>query len=262
MLVPRKSYLSREKTLSFLRESKETGEVKKSLYVPPGLSEQQMAVLLDKTGIENTPEMARMAASSKTGAAIFIIQSGVQLLIPPFDITGQCVYPGLVIEPLVSLLSHDYRIALILVRLGSFAIGLSQGEKLIASKVGTGNIHSRHRQGGSSAARFRRHREKQIEGFLIRVCDHVEGILRPEAKSVDYVVYGGARTTILLLQKRCPFLEQFSNHTLPPLLDIAEPRQVVLESAVNRIWSSTLVEWQDDAVLPSVFQSGVEHAEG
>ena len=66
--------------------------------------------------------------------------------------------------------------------------------------------------------------------------------------TVDYIVYGGAQTTILLLQKRCPFLRQFDDRTLPALLDIAEPRQPVLEGAVGRIWSSRVIEWHDDTV--------------
>jgi len=32
---------------------------------------------------------------------------------------------------------------------------------------------------------------------------------------------------------------------LPPLLDIPDPRQAVLEEAVGRVWSSTVVEWEE-----------------
>ena len=95
-----------------------------------------------------------------------------------------------------------------LVRLGSYAIGVCRGDKLVSSKVGTGLVHGRHRQGGSSAHRFERHRDKQIESFLIRVCGHVREQLEPYVKSMDYIVYGGARTTILMAQKYCPWLEK------------------------------------------------------
>ena len=131
-------------------------------------------------------------------------------------------------------------------RLGAYAIGICDGENLVSSKVGTGLVHGRHRQGGSSAHRFERHRDKQIEYFLTRVCQHAREQLEPQAKALDYVVYGGAWTTILLLQKQCPFLGQFDEPTLPPLLDIPEPRQAVLETAVNRVWSSTVIEWRED----------------
>jgi peptide subunit release factor 1 (eRF1) len=144
-----------------------------------------------------------------------------------------------------SRLEHDLMIALVLVRLGSYAIGVSRGEKLLTSKVGTGLVHGRHRQGGSSAHRFERHRDKQIETFLNRVCQHAREQLEPYVKSLDYIVYGGARETILLLQKYCPLLMKLETPVLPPLLDIPDPRQAVLETAIGRVWSSTVVEWEE-----------------
>jgi hypothetical protein len=152
---------------------------------------------------------------------------------------------GYAVEPLRSLLRHDFRVALILVRLGAYAIGLCQGESLVSSKVGTGLIHGRHKKGGSSQQRFQRHREKQIESFLNRVCSHSREQLEAPARTLDYLVYGGARTTISSLRKRCSFLGQFDGRTLPPLLDIPEPRKVVLETAIGRVWASILIEWHD-----------------
>jgi hypothetical protein len=153
---------------------------------------------------------------------------------------------GYSVGPLRSLLRHDFSVALILVRLGAYAVGLCRGESLIASKVGTGLVHGRHKKGGSSQQRFQRHREKEIESFLNRVCCHIKEKLEPQAQTLDYLVYGGARTTILSLQKRCAFLQQFDNRTLAPLLDIPNPRQAVLQTAVGRVWSSKLIEWYDD----------------
>ena len=66
---------------------------------------------------------------------------------------------------------------------------------------------------------------------------------------LDFVVYGGAQTTILLLRKQCPFLARLEGAILPPLLDIPEPRQAVLEKAARRVWSSSVIEWRDDEVL-------------
>jgi hypothetical protein len=70
--------------------------------------------------------------------------------------------------------------------------------------------------------------------------------LEPYVKLIDYIVYGGARTTILMLQKYCPLLEKLDKPTLPPLLDLPEPRKIVLETAVSRIWSSTIYSWTED----------------
>ena len=142
-----------------------------------------------------------------------------------------------------SLLSRDFAVAIVLVRLGAYSIGICHGTELIDSKTGTGLVHARHKKGGSSQARFARHREKQIEQFLIRVCGHVREHVEPHARSLDYLVYGGARTTVLLLRKRCRFLNQFDDRILRMLLDIPEPRQPVLEKAIGAIWSTDIIEW-------------------
>ena len=81
------------------------------------------------------------------------------------------------------------------------------------------------------------------------MCEHIREHLGPHAQALDYVVYGGARTTILLLRKQCPFLGQLDRHILPPLLDIPEPRQAVLEKAVGRVWSSSIIEWHNNEIL-------------
>jgi peptide subunit release factor 1 (eRF1) len=145
-----------------------------------------------------------------------------------------------------SLLGHDSRIAVVLVRLGAFSIGICLGTKIIDSKTGTGLVHSRHKKGGSSQARFARHREKQIEEFLGRVCSHARERIEPHARSLDYLVYGGARTTILTLRKQCRFLGQFDDRILRMILDIPEPNRTVLEKAVDTIWSTDVIEWCQD----------------
>ncbi|MFC1910924.1 Vms1/Ankzf1 family peptidyl-tRNA hydrolase, partial [Chloroflexota bacterium] len=155
---------------------------------------------------------------------------------------------GIDSTPLISLLQQDFKLALVLVRLGAYAVGISQGEKLVACKVGTGLVHGRHRQGGSSAARFQRRRKNQADHFLDRVCEHAQEKLQPYVKDIDYLIYGGAHTTILSLQKVCSFLRRFEGRTLPSLLDIQKPNQAELESAVRLAWLCKITEWREDTV--------------
>jgi hypothetical protein len=237
--------------LAFLTELEATSGPAESLYIPSGLPLSEVGNLLEKALDPPAipPELAELAAASKTGAVIFGSPSQTRLVIPPFPIMEEYCARGYVVEPLSSLLKRNFRVALFLIRLGAYAIGLSEGEKLVTSKVGTGLIHGRHKKGGSSQQRFRRHREKQIEYFLTRVCGHIQEHIKPHALTLDFVVYGGAQTTILLLQKQCPFLARLEGAILPPLLDIPEPRQAVLEKAVRRVWASSVIEWRDDEVL-------------
>lgn len=221
-----------------------------SIYLPPGLSLPEIEDLLGKaTAAQSLPgEMAQMVANSRNGAALFWGSMRKCLVLPPFPIKEKTIFASYLTESLHRLINSDFRIGLILVHLGAYAIGICQGEKLITSKVGTGLIHGRHKKGGSSQQRFQRRRQKQVQEFLDRVCAHVRERFEPEAQLLDYVVYGGPRHTILLLQKRCPFLESFEERVLPSL-DVPSPRQNVLETTVGRIWSSGIIEWQEDQVI-------------
>ena len=107
-------------------------------------------------------------------------------------------------------------------------------------------MHGRQRQGGSSAARFQRRRKDQTHHFLERVSTHLREQLEPYARTLDYFIYGGAKVTILRLQKQCPFLAQFDDRLLPPLLEVQDPRFSVLEKAVPDIWSSKVTEWKEE----------------
>jgi peptide subunit release factor 1 (eRF1) len=234
--------------LDFLDELALTENKAISLYVPQGTTQDRVENLLGKVFAASAmpPGMAEATADSRTGAAFFWSPPRMHLVLPPFPIAEEYMTNGYDIELLRSLLGHDFLIALVLVRLGAYSIGICRGTELIDSKTGTGLVHARHKKGGSSQARFARHREKQIEQFLIRVCGHAREHIEPHSRSLDYLVYGGARTTILLLRKRCPFLNQFDERILRMLLDIPEPRRAVLEKAIGTVWSTDVMEWCED----------------
>jgi hypothetical protein len=234
--------------LGFLDELASTQGKAISVCFAPGTPQVRVENLLGQVfpATAMPPGMAEVIAGSGTGAALLWSPRQTHLILPPFPLSEQYITDGYDVGPLRSLLSRDFLIALVLVRLGAFSIGVCRGTELIDSKTGTGLVHARHKKGGSSQARFARHREKQIEAFLIRVCGHIRKHIEPHARSLDYLVYGGAKTTILSLRKRCPLLSQFEERTLRVLLDIPEPRQAVLEKAVVTIWSSDIIEWCED----------------
>lgn len=245
----RRFRLDRAKALSFLDGLASTEGKAVSLYFPQRTTRDRVENLLGKLLAASAvpPGVAEAIAGSRTGAAFFCNPTQMYLVVPPFPIAEEYVTDGYDVEPLRSLLSQNFLIALVLIRLGAYSIGICRGTELIDSKTGTGLVHARHKKGGSSQARFARHREKQIEQFLNRVCGHVREHIEPHARSLDYVVYGGARTTILLLCKRCPFLSQFDDRILRMLLDIREPRQAVLGKAVSAVWSTDVIEWCEDS---------------
>ena len=234
--------------LGFLNELALTEGKAISLYLPQGTPQTRVENLLGQVFATTAipPGMAEVIAGSGMGAAFFWSSPRMYLVMPPFPIVEEYITAGYDVGLLRSLLSHDFLIALVLVRLGAYSIGICRGTELIDSKTGTGLVHARHKKGGSSQARFARHRGKQIEQFLDRVCGHVQEHIEPYARSLDYLIYGGARTTILSLRKRCPFLSQFDNHILRTLLDIPEPRKAVLKKAIVTVWSTDVIEWCND----------------
>jgi hypothetical protein len=248
MLVSRSFRLGRSKMLGFLDELASMKGRAVSLYLPQGTLPDRVEDLLGKVFPTTAmpPGMDELIAGSEMGAVLFWGLARTCLVRPPFPIGEEHITHGYDIGPLRSLIGNDFLIALVLVRLGAYSIGICQGTKVVDSKTGTGLVHARHKKGGSSQARFARHRENQIEYFLDRVCGHVREHIEPHARSLDYLVYGGARSTILSLRKRCPFLRQFKNRVLRMLPDIPEPRKAVLEKALANVWSTNIIEWRED----------------
>ena len=247
MLVPNHYQLDRLKMLRLLDELETAPGSVQSLYLPPGSAMPEMEKILETVlEPEQIPlNLAKMVTSSTTGAVLFWGEHYKYLVLPPFPITERRISWGYDVEPLRSLLQREFTIALILVRLSAYAIGVFQGEKLVSSKVGTGYVHPRHKKGGSSQRRFERHREKQKEVFFERICSRVRERLEPHIQQVDYVIYGGTRDTLLSLRKRCQFLQEVDNRTLGRLLNIRRPRQATLEAAIGDVWSSRVIQWDE-----------------
>jgi len=206
------------------------------------------------SGLTSPPNgLIEAATASDTGGVVFWRRSGVSMLLPPFPVVGQIVAEGLETSTLRALLERDLAIGVLLIRMGEYAIGVFRGEQLVSSKVGTGLVHARHRQGGSSSHRFERHREKQIETFFARVCGHAREHLEPHAREIDHLAYGGERFTVLDFRKQCRILSQFDERVIPRLLGVRQPRQDSLSWAIDNLWSSTLMEWSEaDLYDPSL----------
>jgi peptide subunit release factor 1 (eRF1) len=249
MLTSKTYKMTREKTTVLLQRLESGKEDAISILLPSGMTTEEVSVFLQKTPqTQSIPyDAVRLAATSPTGSVLFWGVTQKSIILPPFPLKEKYITNGFETEPLLSLISRDYKIGIVLVRLGHFSVGVCHGEKLILHDSGTGLIHGRHRQGGSSAARFQRRRKDQTHHFLERVSEHLQETLEPYARTIDFFIYGGARVTILRLQKQCPFLAQFDNRLLPPLLDVEDPRFSVLEKAVSDIWSSKFTEWKEES---------------
>lgn len=247
MLSLTESRLRRKQALDWLAEIEARPGPAASVYIPPGTLLPEIETTMSGLPIAGglPAGLAEIIAASPTGGAVFRSEHTGDLLVPPFPVANKHTFLNLYTEPLREVLSRDLTVAVILLRLGMYAIGLFRGEKLVASRVGTGNIHSRHRQGGSSAHRFERHRDKQIEEFFSRICLQVRDRLDQYINEIDWLIYGGTEETVLAFRKQCQYIARLDDRVIDRLLNVREPKQASLEATIEDIWSSRVIHWEE-----------------
>jgi len=141
--------------------------------------------------------------------------------------------PGLQVDDLVAHVARPRRVALLLVRLGGYSVGVALGDDVQLSSTDRRLVHARHRAGGSSANRFRRRREGQARVALQAAADAAARVLVPRLDEVDAVVLGGDRAALAQLRadrRLTPLFERAE----PAVLDVPEPRYAVLTEAARR----------------------------
>jgi hypothetical protein len=145
---------------------------------------------------------------------------------PPFGLEHEASYDRVELGPLFDALARDHTVAAILVRRGGYAVGVFEGERLVASKVGTRFVKGRHKKGGSSANRFRRRREEQERELLDAATATARAVLEPYRDRIEYLALGGDRGAATQVAEHFPWLE---GKRLERFFDVPDPRQRVLE---------------------------------
>src|SRR5436189_331260 len=132
--------------------------------------------------------------TSYAGGAVRIELPGEAIVVrPPFGLGHDRDYDLVRLGPLFEALAEDHVVAAVLVRLGGYAVGVFDGERLVASKVGSRFVKDRHKKGGSSANRFRRRREEQARALIDDAAEVAVRVLEPWRGRVERTALGGAR---------------------------------------------------------------------
>lgn len=149
---------------------------------------------------------------------------------PPLDAEGE--QPGLAIESLLRHALTERRIGLVLLRLGAHSVGIAAGERVITSRTDRHLMQGRTAAGGWSQQRFARRRDNQARQAVARAARDVAAVLSPEVASLDAIVLGGDKAALDELFGRLdPAMAEL---VMPWVLDVAEPRRVVLDEAARR----------------------------
>jgi len=158
---------------------------------------------------------------------------------PPFGLAHARMFGRVELGPLFEALAEDHVVAALLVRLGGYAVGVFEGERLVASKVGSRFVKGRHKKGGSSANRFRRRREEQERALLNAAAETAARVLEPYRERIEFVALGGDRTAAMRVAQELPWLAE---KTLPRFFTVADPRQRELERLPYDLYAAELSE--------------------
>jgi peptide subunit release factor 1 (eRF1) len=136
-------------------------------------------------------------------------------------------------------LAQDHVVGALLVRLGGYAVGVFEGERLVASKVGTRFVKGRHKKGGSSSGRFRRRREGQERELIEAAAETAARVLEPYRDGIEHVALGGDRAAVRRVLERLAWLEK---KALPRFFTVPDPRQRELERLPYDLYAAELTE--------------------
>ena len=163
-------------------------------------------------------------------------------------------FPVLVTDPgdrFGGIIAHacaDRRVGVVLFRLGGHAVGVFEGSRLVASKVGSRQVHGRSAAGGWSQQRFARRRAGQVVVAAAAAADTAAAVLLPWVDRLDAVVLGGDRGAVAAVLND-PRLRGVRPLVAEPLLDLPDPRQRVLEQA-PRLYRAVRIRLLDAQAPP------------
>ena len=205
----------------------------RTLCLPPGATPPDDFALDDA--------LAAAIRDSGTGAVLFWSPAETHAVLPPFPVEAAVERAGWDTGPLLDLLDRPRTILVLLLRLGGYAVGVFEGERLAQSKVGSRFVKGRHKKGGSSSGRFARRREGQARELMDKAAQVFQEQAEAYGGPFDHLVLGGDRMTLLAFQKRCPYLEKLESIRLPRILNVEDPRLETLRNLPRLLYTSRVI---------------------
>ncbi len=181
-------------------------------------------------------------ATYRSGSARFELAGETLTVTPPFGLPHEGEHLQVVVGPLLEALAEDHLVAAVLVRLGGYAVGVFEGERLVDSKVGSRFVKGRHRAGGSSANRFRRRREGQERELIEKAAAEAARVLTPWRGKVERVALGGDRDAVARVLAARPDLAWLKPLALERFLSVPEPRRRILDDLPYQLYAAKVVE--------------------
>ena len=174
------------------------------------------------------------------GAAQIELAAETITVRPPFGLAHAREYETVELAPLFEALDEDHLVAALLVRLGGYAVGVFEGERLVASKVGTRFVKGKHKKGGSSSNRFRRRRDEQARALIQAAAETAAQVLEPWRDRVEHVALGGDRAAVRQVLAADPRLAWLETKALGRFFTVPDPRLRDLERLPYELYAAEL----------------------
>ncbi|MFW6174708.1 MAG: Vms1/Ankzf1 family peptidyl-tRNA hydrolase [Chloroflexota bacterium] len=208
------------------------GAVDATTYVPPG-----GRVPADWGELPRSAEQAAAGLALASGPEFHM---AVAPPFPPETGPDTATYDGAAFGPMKEALLKPRVVAIVLLRLGAYAIGVTQNGELVESKTGTRWVKGRHKAGGQSQRRFERRREEWAAKLYGEACEVAEARIAPFSDALDALAMGGEKHVLNDFRKRCRFVAELQGRL--PVLRVAvdRPGRRALELCSEGVWDSVL----------------------
>lgn len=138
------------------------------------------------------------------------------------------------VDGLVAHLGVRRRFGVVLARKSAHAVGIVDGDAVVASANDRHYVQGRTKAGGWSQQRYARRRENQAKAAFKDAADDVAAVLLPELESLDWLVTGGEQTAVdaVLADPRLRPMDELRARSPQRAWPTPDPRKAVLEDFV------------------------------
>ena len=242
--IAERLWAGKAQTLHVLEELQAEGRCDFTVYLGPDSDGPDAATLARAPAGPTTAEVAevsRQVGPSDTGLVLCWNADRVLAVVPPLPLGRESASAGAEFGELREVFEARPVIGIVLCRLGRYAIGVLQGDRLVASKSDTRYVKSRHRAGGSSQRRFERSRERLVHELFQATCEVAGKVLSPYEGKLDHLMLGGEKHTLRRLVQSCTLLQRLKPITRRRILEAPRPGRKALDNISHEVWRSRIV---------------------
>lgn len=174
---------------------------------------------------------------NKAGLAVIYGPETLLALTSPFPVPSRSSGTSNDFAALRTFVERRRTVAIVLLRLGAYAVGVAVDGELKVTKSDTRYVKGRHKAGGQSQRRFERNREKWVRELFDKACRDAMERFTPFSGTIDHLALGGDQQVLNSFMKRCDALNGLQDHLLPGRVTVDRPNTGALKAAARDLWS-------------------------